>query len=182
MFKYSAAALFTAIIIGLMINPALANNNNHKKTIRFPIGCKKMGYRFDLYNVLFTASNQRKSQTVYFIHNISQKPVQLLQSVTGNEPYTLYINGKINPNRWSVFAVSGRNLKYTCTHYNQSRKQHRVINCRHVLEICEFPKTRFGTNHRGTYWLAFNQSRKSAVDLARFHGILLTDPSQHYDQ
>ncbi len=170
-------------IIGLIICSCLIFNANAakkttKKTIRFPVGCHKIGYKFDLYNVIFTPSNKKYSQTAYFIHNISNRTVYMLQANDGSEPYIVHIDGNIDPNRWSVLAVSESDIKYVCANYDKANGDYRVISCQGVLDICEFPRAKFGTNHRGTYWLTLNKSRKSAVNAARWHGVLLTDHKQ----
>jgi len=165
----------------LVFNTAFAIHKYSGKTIRFPVGCKQMGYKFDLYNVIFTPSTRQYPQTIYFIHNISNKTIYMLQSTDGDNPFIIHINGKIAPNRWSVLAISEPKLKYICTNYNKRKNDLSVINCQKMLDICEFPRARFGTNHRGTYWLLFNRSRRSAVNVARYHGVLLQDRKQdHY--
>ena len=168
----------TIIFSCLFSHPLFAKNNQPKENIRFPIGCKPMGYKFDLYNVIFRPSNKMYSQTVYFILNKSNMIIHLLQVSNGNELYLVHIDGNIYPNKWSVLAASETEIKYICTQYNEYKDDHRVLNCQKVLDICEFPRARFGTNHRGTYWLTLNQSLISALKVARFHGVLLTDPKQ----
>ncbi|MGD9152794.1 MAG: enhanced entry protein [Gammaproteobacteria bacterium] len=167
------------IIFGLLtFNLTLANNQRVKQKLRFPVGCKPTGYKFDFYNVVFKPSALRYSQTVYFIRNVSGRPVYMLQVHDGSEPYIIYMNGLIVPNKWSVLSVSEDQVKYICTNYTKANRNHRVINCQNALNICEFSRSRFGTNHRGTYWLTMNQSREAAVRITRFHGILLSDPRQ----
>jgi hypothetical protein len=157
-------------------NIALAKTRDNKYN-RFPGGCEPRGYKFDLYNVIFIPSSQRHSysQTVYFIHNVSNATVHLLQASNGDKPYIIHVNGSISPKTWSVLSVSEPKIKYICTNYDRYNQDHRVINCQNVLDICEFPYTRFGPNHHGTYWLTLNRSRNSAVRATRFHGILLID-------
>jgi hypothetical protein len=179
LFKYIFIYL-TIILCCLIINPALAGKKNArtKKEMRFPVGCKQSGYKFDLYNVIFTPSTKKYSQTIYFIKNISNKAVHLLQASDGNDPYILHIDGKIASHRWSVLSVSEHRIKFICTNYNKRKNDRQVINCQNVLRICEFSRSRFGTNHRGTYWLTLSKSRRSAVNITRFHGVLLSDPRQ----
>lgn len=165
-------------LICLVFNTGLASKKYSKKSLRYPVGCKQMGYKFDLYNVIFTPSTIRYPQTIYFIHNVSNKTVYMLQNNEGPKPYVLHINGKISPNKWSVLAVSEPKLKYLCVNYNEQKNDLTVINCQKIIEICEFPRSRFGTNHRGTYWLVFNKSRKGSVNTARYHGVLLQDRKQ----
>lgn len=179
MYKHSIIICFTIIFSCLIFNAASANKKQPEKKIRFPVGCKQMGYKFDLYNVIFEPSTKKYSQTIYFIRNKSLNMViHLLQANDGSEPYIIHIDGNIYPNKWSVLAVSEHKIKYICTSYNKRYDDYRVLNCQDVLDICEFPRARFGTNHRGTYWLTLNQSRRSATNIARFHGVLLTDPKQ----
>ncbi|MGD9107658.1 MAG: enhanced entry protein [Gammaproteobacteria bacterium] len=171
--------IYLAIVFSLLtFSLTLANSQRAKAKSRFPAGCRPIGYKFDFYNVIFDPSTIRYSQTVYFIKNISNRPVYLLQSSNGSEPYILYSNGLISPNKWSVLSVSEDQVKYICTNFSRANREHRVINCQNVLSICEFSRSRFGTNHRGTYWLTMNKARKTAVNITRFHGILLSDPRQ----
>jgi hypothetical protein len=169
---------FTIIFSCLLFNVASASNHRTKKKTRFPVGCKPIGYKFDLYNVIFTPSTKKYLQTVYFIRNKSNRTIQLLQANDGSDPYIINIDGNIKPYRWSVLSVSENKIKYICTNYDKRKNKHRVISCQNALQICEFPHTRFGTNHRGTYWLTLNKSRRSAINATRFHGILLSDPKQ----
>ncbi len=166
------------IICSCLILNATAAKKPTKKTIRFPVSCKLMGYKYDLYNVIFTPSNKKYSQTAYFIHNISNRTIYMLQVNDGSEPYIVHVDGNIDPNRWSVLAVSDHRIKYICTNYDKRNNDYRVINCHGMLDICEFPYAKFGTNHRGTYWLTLNKSRKAAVRTARWHGVLLVDRKQ----
>lgn len=171
---------FTIITCCLITNSAIAIKKNtqiNKKT-SFPVGCKPFGYKFDLYNVIFIPSKRKNSQTIYFIKNISNKTVCLLQSNDGSNPYIIHIDGNIAPHKWSVLSVSEKKIKFICTNYNTHKNDHRVINCQNVLRICEFSRSKFGTNHRGTYWLTLNQSRKAAINITRFHGVLLFNHSQ----
>lgn len=166
-----------AIIFSLLIfHLTFANDQCAKEKSCFPVGCKATGYKFDFYNLVFNPSTRKYPQTIYFITNISNRPVYMLQVHDGSEPYIIYMNGLINPNTWSVLSVGEEKVKFICTNYNKDKRDHRVISCKDALRVCEFSRSRFGTNHRGTYWLAMNQVRDAAVRIARFHGILLSDP------
>lgn len=102
----------------------------------------------------------------------------MLQAIGDSKPYIMHVDGSNDQNRWAVLAVSDHQIKYTCTNYDKRNNDYRVINCQKVLDICEFPRAEFGTNHRGTYWLTRNQSRRGAVNRARWHGVLLVDHKQ----
>jgi hypothetical protein len=166
------------MVFGLIANPVFARRKQIKKEKRYPTGCMQMGYKFDLYNVVFNPSNKKYGQTIYFLHNTSHKPVYMFHANDKNHSYVVHVNGYIFPNMWSVLAVSEHKIKYICTNYSRRASNHRIINCKHVLRVCEFPYAKFGTNHRGTYWLVLNRGRKSAERAARYHGVLLVDNKQ----
>ena len=170
-----------ALLITILVSVCLvsyAGPKTKKKPIRFPHGCSPVGYQFDYYHVIFKPAAKFQSQTVYFIHNLSNKTVKLLQSRTGNDPYIIHINSSIMPNRWSVFATDEKATKFICAVADGKGLHDRVINCSKVLDICEFPMTRFGGNHRGNYWPLVNHSRKGAMIAMRYHGVLLVDPKK----
>lgn len=166
------------VCIYLIFNPVIAGKKNTQEETKFPIGCVHSGYKFDLYNIILTPSTKEYPQTIYFIRNKSNQEIYMLQAHNGHDSYVIHVDGSIRPLRWSVLAVSEPKLKYICASYDKRKQEHRVLNCKNVLELCEFPRARFGTNHRGTYWLTLNQSRTGAVRVARYHGVLLTDPKQ----
>jgi len=161
-------------VLGLLTQPvAIAKENGDQKNTSFPVGCVNTGHHFELYNVILTPSAERSTQTVYFIHNISTQPVYLLESQKSDNPYIMYINGRVDPALWSVLAVTEKQIKFICTHYDTHKKMHEVIKCQDVLAICEFKKALFGPNHRGTYWMTINKSQKAAVNMARNYGVWL---------
>ncbi len=157
----------------LVINNSWAKSQVTKHKFRFPVGCVNVGYQFDLYNVVLKPSSAYSKQTIYFIRNKSNKSVYLHESVKHNKGYLVYTNGQVSQKRWSVLAVAKSNMKFTCTTYDKRKHEHRVINCKTALDICEFPRAHFGSNHRGTYWLIFNESKKEAMRIAKVYGIWL---------
>lgn len=146
-----------------------------KKPIRFPHGCFQKGYQFDYHHVIFRPTAKFQPQTVYFIHNVSNKKIKLFQSRTGNEPYVMHVNTAVLPNRWSVYATDEKKSKFICAVARKKGLHDRVVNCSRVLDICEFPWTRFGDNHRGNYWPIVNRSRGGAFRAMRYHGVVLID-------
>jgi len=157
------------VVFGLLtLNVAIA-----KKQIRFPVGCTNVGHKFDLYNVILTPTSRRLPQTVYFIHNISKESIYLHQEKQKDKLYTTRINGNISANQWSVLAVAEKQMKFACTTLDRRKKNHELISCEKVLDICEFRQSNFGINHRGTYWLLLNKSRKTAMKMTRDYGVWL---------
>ena len=95
------------------------------------------------------------------------------ESIKDNKAYLVYTNGNVRPNQWSVIAVAKSNMKFTCANYDKRKRAHHVVSCKSVLDICEFPRAHFGANHRGTYWLIFNETKREAMRIAKDYGIWL---------
>ena len=147
-----------------------------KKILRYPIGCNPVGYKFDLYNVVFQPPEKHNSQTIYFVHNTSMQRVRMFHAMTGERSYIVHINESILPNRWAVLALDMHDSKYICAHAEYGSDKLDIVKCADVLDVCEYDRSRFGGNHRGNYWMVHNNTRNGAVRAARRHGVLLVDP------
>lgn len=173
----TAALIFSLSSASIAKKKAEKSDEDPTDKLRYPIGCTQMGYTFDLYNVIFTPTAKFHPQTLYFVHNISNRPVTMLQTRTGTEQFVIYNNTTIAPNRWSALAMDEKSSKYICS--DSKGNETRVpIQCKKVLDICEFASSRFGTNHRGNYWLPYNNTMGGAKRQAERHGILLYDPKR----
>ncbi|AAO90650.1 enhanced entry protein [Coxiella burnetii] len=149
------------------------------KILRYPYGCYPMGYKFNYYNLILQPTGRYHPQTIYFIHNVSKQAISLFQARSNDEPYIIHINTTIAPNAWSVLATDEKKVKYICTNGGNDILKLKIINCSKVLDICEFPRTRFGDNNRGNYWAVENiGSSTAAVSAIRWYGILLIDPKK----
>ena len=172
---------FTLFVLGMMLCLSFHDTvAQEKKSLRYPYGCFPIGYHFEYFNLILTPTAKVYPQAVYFIHNISNRSVNLFQTRTGKEPYTVHINSTIQARYWSVLASDEKKSKYICTNDAKNLVGHDVINCSKVLDICEYPYVRFGDNHHGNYWALENVSTsvtESAVSAEHF-GLLLIDPKQ----
>lgn len=161
------------LVSGLLLQPALAEKSSPSQAKKFPRGCVSAGHDFELYNLVFKPSAHRSDQTVYFIYNNSGHQVYMLDASEVDKPYVIYNNGNVKPHLWSVFAATKKQIKFTCTVFDRDKQMHRVVNCRNHVKVCEFKKAQFGSNHRGTYWIAVNKSKKAAIAMAKNYGIWL---------
>jgi hypothetical protein len=172
-------SVISLLILGIMGVTVIGNAaKKEKKILRYPYGCFPVGFKYKYHHLILTPTAKYHPQTVFFIHNISTKPVFLYQARDGNAPYIIHINTRILPNRWSVYAMDEKKVKFICTNEDKKVRHKKVIDCAKVLDICEFPRTRFGDNHRGNYWPIKNGSRKGAAVALRYHGVLLIDPKK----
>lgn len=173
--RISSIIIALFISAGLLYQPVFAKSSDSSG--KFPRGCVSAGHDFDLYNVLFKPSAARSDQTVYFIYNHSREPVYLLDASETDKPYVMYNNGNVKPNLWSVFAVTKDKAKFICTTFDRDKKMHHVLDCKKYIKICEFRRAHFGSNHRGTYWIAVNKTRSAAISMAKNYGIWLNAPT-----
>lgn len=158
-----------ALILGfLCCFPVFAKDN-----VKLPVGCKKVGYKFDLFNVIFKPSFEKRSQAIYFIHNISGRQIYLHEAGADDGPYIMHLNGTIDTAHWSVFALSKKTMKFNCAYFDRSKKMHEVTSCKNALAICQFPRAKFGPNQHGTYWVLYNATRKEAMGITKEHGVWL---------
>ena len=165
--------IVTVLMGSFLVSDVVVSGKKESK--RVPHGCFQQGYQFDYFHVIFTPTAKFHPQTVYFVHNVSKRSVKLFQSREGNEPYVMHINTTIIPKRWSVYATDEKKSKFICAVKNKKGLHDQVIDCSKVLDVCEFPWTRFGDNHRGNYWALTNRSKSGAFIGMRYHGVVLID-------
>jgi len=155
-----------------------ANATAASKEQRFPHECTAQGYQLTPYSVTFTPTAKYHPQALYFVKNISNKNVNLLQTRTGDEDYVNYLQNTIKPNLWSSLALDEPETTFICTTTNNRTGKPFAIDCSKVLDICEFTRVRFGENHRGNYWISHNKSMRATFNSTKWHGVLMVDPKR----
>lgn len=171
--NWKQIALVSALLLPLATESLAADK---KKLTRFPEGCHPISHTFDHYNVLIKPKAVYHPQTIFFFHNIGKETVRLVQARSGHEPFVIHTRTKIKPNLWAVYATDEPVTKFTCLVSGKKGEPAKVVNCRNYLDICEFTRTRFGTNHRGNYWVFTNMpSHKVAQYRTKRHGVLMID-------
>ena len=170
---------FIIMLTGCLLAPTqlLAKSAKEKKP-RFPMGCFPVGYKFKYHTLTVTPTAKYHPQTIFLVHNLAGFPVHIRQIHTGDKPYVIHINTTIKPRFWSVLATDEKKLKFICTVNKKGIKLEQIIDCGKVLELCEFPNTRFGDNHRGNYWIHQRSTGNSAKRATKYHGVLLIDPKK----
>lgn len=118
------------------------------KLSRYPRGCLPINYSMDYHALQLQPVKRSPPQAIYFIRNTSSKPVTLWQTRSGDAPYIVHINNVIGAKSWSVFALSEKLAKFICVNRHKNLQKSVVLDCRDVLDVCQFPYARFGGNHR----------------------------------
>jgi hypothetical protein len=137
-----------------------------------PFGCKKMGYRY-VYQILeIEPRAEGDRESLYFFYNRSDEPIKLYQMLGNAAPMKTFLNHILEPKRWAVLITGEENVKYICAKHANEKELGDIVDCQSQLSVCEFPKTKFGLNNRGNFWLVQADSRENAVRQVERYGII----------
>ncbi|MDP3562692.1 MAG: endopeptidase IV [Legionellaceae bacterium] len=151
---------------------AEAYENENKDSSRSPLGCKDAGYQYQLNVLTILPGAAGEQQSLYFIYNRLDKPINLFQMLKDDSTRSTYLNHTIRPQQWAVLSTSEKELKYICTIAGVKSRYGKVINCSESLKVCEYVRVKFGLNNKGNYWVVNSNTRGSAVgDVVRY-GII----------
>lgn len=134
----------------------------------FPHGCEVSGFG---YNEHFLIINDSGNQAFYLVQNRSEKTVEL-QRVEAKEVFmSPPLVAKLEPANWAAFASDIQNLNFQCfTTENEARAK---VDCRDVLEICQYPRVKFALSNMGNYWVSTNKTQQQVIKDATAKGIYL---------
>jgi len=170
--KLVLAGVLLATTQAIIAQSAEAYENESKDPARYPLGCKDVGYQYQLnvLNVLPEAEGDR--QSLYFIYNRLSTPINLFQMLKDESTRSTYLNHVIRPQQWAVLSTSEKELKYICTVAGVKTRYGKIVNCSDSLKVCEYTRVKFGLNNRGNYWVVNSTTRGTAVgDVVRY-GII----------
>jgi hypothetical protein len=139
--------------------------------IRSPLGCKDVGYGFDLNVLQILPNSVGDSQSLYFIYNKTKQSINLYQMRQSESSQSVYLNHVIAPGRWAVLSSSER-MKYICTVHDGKFAHGRIVDCEGGLKVCEYARVKYGMNNRGNYWLANGNTRGGAIRQVVNYGII----------
>lgn len=142
---------------------------------KFPRGCEAVGYEFKDMNAVLQPKQQEGEdslQTLYMLRNASRNTLIVRNHVNKEAIVAPVWEATIYHNRWAAFATNKPLTKFQCQ--TQSRAQQKtIIDCKDVIEICQYPRAKFSISNFGTYWVTSNQSQSGAIRQAVQKGILL---------
>jgi hypothetical protein len=143
------------------------DNNAHN-----PIGCKNVGYEFNLKTLHLLPSQQGTNQALFFIYNSFKQPVTLYQMRHDDSAHSIYMNHAIGANQWAVLSTTERNKRYICTVADANSMYGNIVDCAYYLRVCEYTNVKYGMNNRGNFWLVNSDSRNVAVNQVVHYGII----------
>ncbi len=170
-FNYRKSLQILGASILLLSAPVLGFAAKRDAEIRSPLGCKDVGYGFDLNVLQILPASVGDSQSLYFIYNKNKKAINLYQMRQSESSQSVYLNHTVPPGRWAVLSSSER-MNYICTIHNGKSSHGEIINCQNGLKVCEYARVKYGMNNRGNYWLANGNTRGGAVRQVIYYGII----------
>jgi len=160
-------SLVKYISTALIISP-LAFAATKPATSTFPRGCEVTGFGYS-NNLLIL--NETGAQSFYLIQNRSNVKVELERLETSDAFMSPPLQAAIEPSNWAAFASDVKNLNFKC--YKNQDDNAATIDCREVLEICQYPRVRFALSNMGNYWISTNKSQSAVIQDSVTKGIYL---------
>lgn len=157
-------------LLSFLVAPlALAEEKENDKP---PIGCRDVGYRFDLKTLDLLPDIEGDSQSMYVLYNTSGQSVNLYQMRKEESARSTFLNHVIGPKQWAVLSTSEKKVKFACSVPKSKSEYGEVIDCAETLRVCEYVNVRYGMNNRGNYWLINSSSKNGAIREIVHYGII----------
>jgi len=136
--------------------------------ISYPRGCEVRGFG---YSQQFLLLNETGEQTFYLLQNSSNKKIELRRHETRDVFMSPTLEAHIEPSKWAAFASDIQDLYFKCYSLEHSHKT--PVDCRDVLDVCQYPRVKFALSNMGNYWVSVNKSKNRVIKDAISKGILL---------
>lgn len=166
--KINLIVIFT---IAIFI-PSIGFTANDDKNDRNPVGCKDVGYKFDLRALDLYPGSIGERNSLYFVYNKTNQPINLHQLRAEDSARSVHLDHEVGPDRWAVLSTNEKNVKYACTKPDSKLAHGRLVDCAESIKVCEFARVRYGLNNRGNYWVVRGNTRSGAVREVVWYGII----------
>lgn len=158
----------------LLTNTVIADAEEEKedKNTRNPLGCRDLGYEFDLKALRLFPDKVGARQSMYFMLNLRNQAVNLYQMRSTDSSRSMYFNHTINAGQWAVLSTTEKKMKYICTISEAGSRYGKIVDCSESLKVCEFDNVKYGLNNRGNYWLVNSNTKSGALHEVVRYGII----------
>lgn len=148
---------------------SLSNADDEEKS---PLGCRDLGYEYNLHVIHLTPLAAGESQSLYLFFNRLSKPVNLYQMMGDNSTISMSLNHTIQPRQWSVLSAGEKNFNYICTLNDSTSRYGKVLDCADSVKVCQYARVKYGMNNRGNFWMVGSTSRNAAVNGITHYGVI----------
>lgn len=153
-------------IIKLFIISSLFITLVHAAT--FPRGCEVTGFGYNTNNLIL---NENGEQSFYLIQNRSDAKIELERHETDDAFMTPPLQASLEPSNWGAFASDVKNLNFKC--YKHQDENISIVDCRDVLDVCQYPRVKFALSNMGNYWISSNKTQNAVIQDSVAKGIYL---------
>ena len=136
--------------------------------VLFPRGCEVTGFG---YNQNLLILNEKGEQSFYLIQNRSDSKIEIERHDTTDAFMSPPLLASLDPNNWGAFASDVKNLNFKC--YKHNGENTNLIDCRDILDVCQYPRAKFALSNRGNYWISSNKPQTEVIQEAVAKGIYL---------
>jgi|LauGreDrversion4_2_1035121.scaffolds.fasta_scaffold296384_2 hypothetical protein len=141
-------------------------------TSKSPLGCRDVGYRYQLGTIDLQPHSVGDKQSLYFFYNHLAQPVKLYHMLGDNTLHATFLNHTIAPKQWAVLATGLEDVKYMCAIHAEDGSLGTITPCQDSIKICEFARVKFGLNNKGNFWIVKGNTRAGAVSEVVHYGII----------
>ncbi|KTD00255.1 hypothetical protein [Fluoribacter gormanii] len=157
--KINKSILFSAVLVGAAQAQVAST---------FPRGCEVTGFG---YSQNYLILNETGNQSYYLIQNHSDSKIEMERVNTEEAFMSPPLHATFEPMSWGAFASDVRNLNFKC--YKRVDENSTLVDCRNVLEVCQYPRVKFALSNMGNYWISFNKSQGEIIQESVAKGIYL---------
>ena len=162
MLRYFIITLILPFITTAMASPPLRTPSP------FPRGCEVSGFA---YYQNYLILNEHGQQVFYMIQNRSTQPIELEHYETKDVFMSPKLHTKLDATHWGAFASDIPSEYFTCK--TQRAGNAELINCKDVLNICQYPRAKFALSNMGNYWISTNKPQGQVIRDSAAKGIFL---------
>src|SRR3990167_5390503 len=148
--------LYRCFLIALGATCLLTLNTAYSEV--FPRGCEVTGFAYEEGHLII---NETGKQLFYLIKNHSALPIKLQRVETRDVFMSPPLTAQLEPSNWAAFASDVADFHFECL--NTGNDAVTTIDCREVLEICEYPRVKFALSNMGNYWVSVNKSQQQII-------------------
>lgn len=164
------------MLLAIMTNSYAAKSSRnaahapHQSSL-FPRGCEASGFEFiDNYLIL----NRTGDQAFFLIQNKSHYSIEMQRVETRNVFMSPPLVAKLNPENWAAFASDVQDFHFRCYTTNTNENGEPLpIDCKIILDVCQYPRVRFALSNMGNYWVSTNKPQQQVINDAVAKGIYL---------
>lgn len=134
----------------------------------FPHGCEVTGFGYNGQDLIV---NDTGNQAFYLIQNRSDRNIEIQRVETKDVFMSPQLTVKLDPSNWAAFASDVQDMRFECAIIQEPSNE--KVDCREVLDVCQYPRAKFALSNMGNYWVSSNKAQRQVINDAAGKGIYL---------